>query len=216
MKNIEWIVNFLVKLIILGLFILFSFYKMKVSLTYVIIELLCFSTINSFYIIDKKIRFDIEIFSFQGMSIFLLERLAIFYWMGIPEIIYKDYLYVKLLFVITFIILFVLLNVKNSGKYLKIYFYITSFYLIIIANIFQTNFLFKFFYIFGDDFFRLLPFAFFIYDGWISNFGIDIILTGIFSLFLMSKSKKYLFVYTFLILYIFLRYMIIYLGGQMI
>ena len=211
MKNIEWIVNFLVKLIILILFVLFSLHKMEVSLTFVIIELLCFSTINSFYIIDKKIRFDIEIFSFQGVSIFLLERLAIFYWKGIPEIIYKDYIYVKLLFVIVFFILFVLLNVKNSSRYLKIYFYITSFYLVVIANIFQTNFLFKFFYMFGHDFFRLLPFAFFIYDGWVANFRLDIILVGFLSLFLMSKDNKYLFTCVLVTLCIFLRYMIIHL-----
>ncbi len=216
MKNIEWGGNFLVKLIILILFILFSFHKMEISILFITVELLLFSFINSFIIENKKIRFDIEIFSFQGMSIFLLERLAIFYWNGIPEIVYKDYVYVKLLFVITFFIIFVLLNIKNSSKYLKIYFYITLFYLVVIANVFQTNFLFKFFYIFGDEFFRLLPFAFFIYDGWIANFGIDIILTGVFSLFLTSKSRKYLFVCISLILYIFLRYMIIYLGGQMI
>ena len=155
-------------------------------------------------------------FSFLGITIFLLERLAIFYWKGIPEIIYKDYIYVELLFVITFFIIFILLNIKSNNKYLKTFFYITLFYLVVIANIFQTNFLFKFFYIFSDDFSKLLPFAFFIYDGWRANFELDVILVGIFSLFLMSKSRKYLFTYILLVLCIFLRYMIIYLGSQMI
>ncbi len=67
MKKTDVTVNIFVKLVILTLFILFSYYKMRINLFFIITELFIFIFLNSFILTDDKVRFDIELFSFQGM-----------------------------------------------------------------------------------------------------------------------------------------------------
>ena len=66
--------NILIRLILLIMFVVFSFYKMKINLFYITIELLIFSFINWFIIKKKKIVFDMELFSFQAITVFYFER----------------------------------------------------------------------------------------------------------------------------------------------
>ena len=79
MKKTDVTVNIFVKLVILTLFILFSYYKMRINIFYITAELLLFSFINSFFIKDKKFLFNMEVFSFQAATVFYFERRANFY-----------------------------------------------------------------------------------------------------------------------------------------
>ena len=127
MKKTDVTVNIFVKLVILTLFILFSYYKMRINIFYITAELLLFSFINSFFIKDKKFLFNMEVFSFQAATVFYFERRANFYWREVPEKIYDNFDYVKLLFLLFLVIISIFLYFKSENKYLKKYIYFIFF-----------------------------------------------------------------------------------------
>ena len=65
LKNTEEYFLFLAKFILLILFVFLSFYKIEVNLLIIILVLFFFSFINSLFLFDRKIKFDLEVFSFQ-------------------------------------------------------------------------------------------------------------------------------------------------------
>ena len=121
MKKTDVTVNIFVKLVILTLFILFSYYKMRINIFYITAELLLFSFINSFFIKDKKFLFNMEVFSFQAATVFYFERRANFYWREVPDEIFDNFNYIKLLFLLCLIIILMFLYFKNENKLLKKY-----------------------------------------------------------------------------------------------
>ena len=101
--------------------------------------LLVFSFINSFIIKNKKISIDVEIFIFQAASVFYLELRANFKWREEPERIFDNYGYVKVLFILVFILTFIYLCIRNENKLLKKYVYSIFFILVIIEIIFEIG-----------------------------------------------------------------------------
>ena len=204
MKNIEWASNFLMKLIILILFVLFSFYKMKINLLVITVELLLFSFINSFIIENKRIKFDFEIFSFQAIAVFYLERKGIFYWREVPEEIFDNYDYIKLLFVAVFITGFIFLFFKSKNEFLKKYFFCISLSLVMIQNIFEIEPAIPMMehFIFG-----LIYFVLSTWEAIFCHFRIDIAIIAILVYFLVRKDKKFLYIYFFIVLCLFIRYL---------
>ncbi len=209
MKNIEWVVNFLVKIIILVLFVLFSFYRMEINLLVITVVLLLFSFINSFIIENKKVKFDFEIFSFQAITIFYLERLGIFNWREVPDKIFDNYDYIKLLFVVIFIIVFIFLFFKSKNKFLKKYFFCISLSLVMIQNIFEM----KFFYAIPviGAYLGGIYIGLSVLEAGFSYVRIDIAIIAILVYFLVRKDKKFLYVYFFMILCFFIRHLTEYL-----
>ncbi len=204
MKNIEWVVNFLVKLIILVLFVLFSFYRMEKNLLVITVVLLLFSFINSFIIENKRIKFDFEIFSFQAIAVFYLERKGIFYWREVSEGIFDNYDYIKLLFIAVFIIVFIFLFFKSKNKFLKRYFYCISLSLVMIQNIFEIEPAIPMMehFIFG-----LIYFVLSTWEAIFCHFRIDIAIIAVLAYFLVRKDKKFLYVYFFIVLCFFIRHL---------
>ena len=204
MKNIDWAFNFLVKFIFLILFVLFSFYKMKINLLVITVELLLFSFINSFIIENKRIKFDFEIFSFQAIAVFYLERKGIFYWREVPEEIFDNYDYIKLLFVAVFITGFIFLFFKSKNEFLKKYFFCISLSLVMIQNIFEIEPAIPMMehFIFG-----LIYFVLSTWEAIFCHFRIDIAIIAILVYFLVRKDKKFLYIYFFIVLCLFIRYL---------
>ena len=205
MKNIDWAFNFLVKLIFLVLFVLFSFYRMEINFLVIIITLLSFSFINSFIIENKKIKFDFEIFSFQAISVFYLERRGIFYWREVPEEIYDNYDYIKLLFVAVFIVAFIFLFFKSKNEFLKKYFYCLFLSLVMIQNIFEIEIFYAIPVI--GNFIGIIYIGLSVWEAGFSYVRIDIAIIAILVYFLVRKDKKFLYVYFFIVLCFFIRYL---------
>ncbi len=205
MKNIECVVNFLVKLIILVLFVLFSYYRMEINFLVIIVTLLLFSFINSFIIENKKIKFDFEIFSFQAITVFYLERKGIFYWREVPEEIFDNYDYIKLLFVAVFIIVFVFLLFKSKNEFLKKYFYCLSLSLVVIQNIFEVV-IFVAIPVIGA-YLGGIYIGLSVWEAGFSYVRIDIAIIAIVVYFLVRKDKKFLYLYFFIVLCFFIRYL---------
>ncbi len=205
MKNIEWVVNFLVKLIILVLFVLFSYYRMEINFLVIIVTLLLFSFTNSFIIENKKIKFDFEIFSFQAITVFYLERKGIFYWREVPEEIFYNYDYIKLLFVAVFIIVFVFLLFKSKNEFLKNYFYCLSLSLVVIQNIFEVV-IFVAIPVIGA-YLGGIYIGLSVWEAGFSYVRIDIAIIAIVVYFLVRKDKKFLYLYFFIVLCFFIRYL---------
>ena len=205
MKNIEWVVNFLVKLIILVLFVLFSYYRMEINFLVIIVTLLLFSFTNSFIIENKKIKFDFEIFSFQAITVFYLERKGIFYWREVPEEIFYNYDYIKLLFVAVFIIVFVFLLFKSKNEFLKKYFYCISLSLVVIQNIFEVA-IFLAIPVIGA-YLGGIYIGLSVWEAGFSYVRIDIAIIAIVVYFLVRKDKNFLYLYFFIVLCFFIRYL---------
>ena len=187
--------NILIRLILLIMFVVFSFYKMKINLFYITIELLIFSFINSFIIKKKKIVFDMELFSFQAITVFYFEREANFYWREVPERTFNNYNYIKLLFAIIFIVIFIYLLKNKKNNFLRKYFCWISFILIVIENIFEIE-IFSLFWVF--TIFMSITFMY------------DIILFVVITIFLLKSdfknNKNYFYCTYFIILSFVIRH----------
>ena len=157
--------------------------------------LLVFSFINSFIIKNKKISIDVEIFIFQAASVFYLERRANFKWREVPERIFDNYGYVKVLFILVFILTFIYLCIRNENKLLKIYVYSIFFILVIIENIFEIGIIYT------------ISLLFSIPSTVLSYTRIDIAVIGIVIFLFIKKEKKFFLIYNFVILCLFVRYM---------
>lgn len=195
MKKIDLILNILIKLILLAIFVLFSFYKLKINILVITMTLLVFSFINSFIIKNKKISIDVEIFIFQAASVFYLERRANFKWREVPERIFDNYGYVKVLFILVFILTFIYLCIRNENKLLKKYVCSIFFILVIIENIFEIGIIYT------------ISLLFSIPSTVLSYTRIDIAVMGIVIFLFIKKEKKFFLIYNFVILCLFVRYM---------
>ena len=195
MKKIDLILNILIKLILLAIFVLFSFYKLKINILVITMTLLVFSFINSFIIKNKKISIDVEIFIFQAASVFYLERRANFKWREVPERIFDNYGYVKVLFILVFILTFIYFCIRNENKLLKKYVYSIFFILVIIENIFEIGIIYT------------ISLLFSIPSTVLSYTRIDIAVIGIVIFLFIKKEKKFFLIYNFVILCLFVRYM---------
>ena len=207
MKNTTLWLNILIKLIILVLFLLFSFYGMKINFLYITIEFLIFSFINSFTFENKKIKFDVEFFSFQSITVFFIHGFGIFDMIKIPEKILENYNYVKLLFVVIYVISFLLLYFKSENTILKDFFYFLLFFLLFFQNIFEINI----FYLipFIGKFLLGIKFSLDFGGPIFKSLSLDIIIVSIFLFFLSVKNKKFFFLFNYIILCFFIRYVTI-------
>ncbi len=203
LKNTEEYFLFLAKFILLILFVFLSFYKIEVNLLIIILVLFFFSFINSLFLFDRKIKFDLEVFSFQIITAIFLERTAIFYWREVPEKIFYNYNYVKILFLVVSVFVFMFLKYKSDNKLLKKYFNIIFLYLVIVQDIFDIGYL------------AVLSFIFSVYETMLTYFMIDIMFIMLLNFFLAKKNKNFFHVYFFLILCIFIRYITNTLGGTL-
>ena len=199
LRKSDLILNIIIKTVILILFVWFSFYKMRINLFYITVELLLFSFVNSFIIKDKKISFDMELLSFQMVTVFYLERKANFNWRDVPEKIFDNDNYAKILFILVFTAIFIYLRIKNENKFLKKYTYYMFFILVIIENILEIEIMYSISLIFS------IPSAILTYT------RIDIAVIGVIMFLLSQKDKKIFLIYNFIILCLFVRYMTIYL-----
>ncbi len=203
MKKTDVTVNIFVKLVILTLFILFSYYKMRINLFFIITELFIFIFLNSFILTDDKVRFDIELFSFQGMLIFLFVRPIIFYWDGIPDKIYEkifyNYNYVIYFFIFYIISVFIFFRMKKNVFWEK-YFYYFLIYMVLISNIFNIGYLIKIYNLFS---FYFISFS--LNEAWLTHWFADIILFGFLVIFFLKKNRNFIYTYPFLVLCFIIR-----------
>ena len=194
MKNTNWIIFLFIKVIILILFIYFTLYKKEANLLYITIELLLFSFVNSFIIDNQKLKFDFEILSFQMITVFYFERLSIYNFREVSEDIFSNYNYIKLLFIVVFAAVFIFLTFRSKNKFLKVYFYCLFLSMIVIQNIFEIEALY------------LITIAVSLFEVALSNAMIDIGFISLLIYFHSRKNKKFLYIYFFIILSIFIRY----------
>ena len=194
MKNTSWIIFLFIKVIILILFIYFTLYKKEANLLYITIELLLFSFVNSFIIDNQKLKFDFEILSFQMITVFYFERLSIYNFREVSEDIFSNYNYIKLLFIVVFAAVFIFLTFRSKNKFLKVYFYCLFLSMIVIQNVFEIEALY------------LITIAVSLFEVALSNAMIDIGFISLLIYFHSRKNKKFLYIYFFIILSIFIRY----------
>ena len=194
MKNTSWIIFLFIKVIILILFIYFTLYKKEANLLYITIELLLFSLVNSFIIDNRKLKFDFELLSFQMITVFYFERLSIYNYREVSEDIFSNYNYVKLLFIVIFAVVFIFLTFRSKNLFLKIYFYCLFLSLIVVQNIFEIEALY------------LITIAVSLFEVALSNAMIDIGFISLLIYFHSKKNKKFLYIYFFIILSIFIRH----------
>ncbi len=194
MKNTNWIIFLFIKVIILILFIYFTLYKKEANLLYITIELLLFSFVNSFIIDNQKLKFDFEILSFQMITVFYFERLSIYNFREVSEDIFSNYNYIKLLFIVVFAAVFIFLTFRSKNKFLKVYFYCLFLSMIVIQNVFEIEALY------------LITIAVSLFEVALSNAMIDIGFISLLIYFHSRKNKKFLYIYFFIILSIFIRY----------
>ena len=199
MKKIDLVVNICIKLAVLALFVLFSYYKLKMNILVITIVLLIFSFINSFIIKNNKISFDMELFFFQAVTVFYFERRANFKWREVPEKIFDNYDYVKVVFILIITAVLIFIYIKKENKLLKQYACCMFFVLIIIENIFEIEIIYSISLLFS------IPSAILTYT------RIDIAVIGVIMFLLSQKDKKFFLIYNFIILCLFVRYMTIYL-----
>ncbi len=194
MKKTNWVIFLFIKVIILILFIYFTLYKKEANLLYITIELLLFSLVNSFIIDNRKLKFDFELLSFQMITVFYFERLSIYNYREVSEDIFSNYNYVKLLFIVIFAVVFIFLTFRSKNLFLKIYFYCLFLSLIVVQNIFEIEALY------------LITIAVSLFEVALSNAMIDIGFISLLIYFHSKKNKKFLYIYFFIILSIFIRH----------
>lgn len=194
MKKTNWVIFLFIKVIILILFIYFTLYKKEANLLYITIELLLFSLVNSFIIDNRKLKFDFEILSFQMITVFYFERLRIYNYREVSEDIFNNYNYVKLLFIVIFAAVFIFLTFRSKDKFLKVYFYCLFLSMIVVQNIFEI------------EAFYLITIFISVFEVVFSNVMIDIGFIALLIFFQSRKNKKFIYVYFFIILSIFIRY----------
>ena len=194
MKKTNWVIFLFIKVIILILFIYFTLYKKEANLLYITIELLLFSFVNSFIIDNQKLKFDFELLSFQMITVFYFERLSIYNYREVSEDIFSNYNYVKLLFIVIFAVVFIFLTFRSKNLFLKIYFYCLFLSLIVVQNIFEIEALY------------LITIAVSLFEVALSNAMIDIGFISLLIYFHSKKNKKFLYIYFFIILSIFIRH----------
>ena len=206
MKKIDLVVNIFISFVILTLFGVYSFYKMKINYLDIIIMFLLFSFINSFIIKNNKLVFDSDFFSFQAITTFLTQSFGIFSFMYLPEEVTKNYEYIKLLFFVLLFIYFIFLFTKSKNSALRLYFCIISFFLIVINDIFGI----EIFYLIPllGDILRGLKFSLDFSGAIFKGLYLDIFYISIFLLFLSIKykEKKIFFVFNYIILCLLVRY----------
>ena len=195
LKKMDFLASLFLKVIILIVFLLFSYYQMKLNLFIAVITLLLFSFLNSFFILEWKIKFDMEIFSFQAITVFLFVRRALFYWREVPEEIFTHYDYIVLMFLVVSFLLFIFLKFKNENLFLRKYFYSVFLFLIIVQNILESKYL------------AIVTLLTSVYNTVFSYYMIDILIVAIVNSFFVKKDKKFIAVYFFIILAVLLRYM---------
>ena len=195
LKKLDFLFSFLVKIIILIIFGIFCCYIMSLNLLVIVITLLFFSFMNSFLILEGRTKFDMEIFSFQAIAVFLFERRAIFYWREVPDKIFTHYSYIVLLFLLISLILFIFLKFKNENIFLRKYFYCIFLYLIVIQNMLESEYL------------VIISLIVSVYEAVFSYYMIDILVISVVNIFLIKKNKKFIYNYFFIVLAVLIRCM---------
>ena len=195
LKKSDFLISVFLKIIILMIFLLFCYYKMKLNLFIIVITLLFFSLLNSFFILDGKIKFDMELFSFQAITCIFFERTAIFNWREVSEKIFSNYNYVILIFMLISLVLFLFLKFKSENIFLRKYFYCIFLYLVVIQNILESEYL------------EIISIMVSVYEVVFSHYMIDIFIISVINIILIKKDKKFIYNYFFIFLAVLIRYM---------
>ena len=112
----------------------------------------------------------------------------------VSEDIFSNYNYIKLLFIVVFAAVFIFLTFRSKNKFLKVYFYCLFLSMIVIQNVFEIEALY------------LITIAVSLFEVALSNAMIDIGFISLLIYFHSRKNKKFLYIYFFIILSIFIRY----------
>lgn len=187
-------INLVFKILNLLFFYYFIRYIMLINLSIITLVFLVFTVFNSFFFENKVIKFNVDIFIFQVMSVFFLERESMFNLVELPEEMVVNKNYIIYLFVFLAIIFIIYLQLNQKRKIgISVYFYTMLVCLILLENIFKIQFIYVF----------IWPFL--ILSGILTLNMLDIVFIMICSILIEENRKHYILILNFFIIAIFMR-----------
>lgn len=164
------------------------------NLSIITLVFLTFTIFNSFFFENKVIKFNINIFIFQVMTVFFLERESMFNLVELPEEIVtnKDYIIYLFAFLVVLFITYFQLNQKRKMG-IRVYFYTMLIFLILLENIFKIRFIYV----------VISPFL--ILSGIFTLNMLDIVFTIICSMLIKENRRHYILILNFFVIAIFIR-----------
>ena len=173
--------------------------------SFIIIELISFSFINSLFFKDKKIIFNKDIFLFQAVTVLFWNRLSSFNPIYFSNLLSKTvflkeqgqainftsyYSILKPFYYFLIPIIFIIIFFSKD-KLLKCYSLFLTIYCIFLSNIFQINFIQESF---------IPVFFIWIWENFCSSFLISICIIVLFFILFLKKDQAYKFVWYLLVL----------------
>lgn len=164
------------------------------NLSIITLVFLTFTIFNSFFFENKVIKFNINIFIFQVMTVFFLERESMFNLVELPEEIVtnKDYIIYLFTFLVVLFITYFQLNQKRKMG-IRVYFYTMLIFLILLENIFKIRFIY------------VVIWPFLILSGIFTLNMLDIVFTIICSMLIKENRRHYILILNFFVIAIFIR-----------
>ena len=164
------------------------------NLSIITLIFLTFTIFNSFFFENKVIKFNINIFIFQVMTVFFLERESMFNLVELPEeiITNKDYIIYLFAFLVVLFITYFQLNQKRKMG-IRVYFYTMLIFLILLENIFKIRFIY------------VVIWPFLILSGIFTLNMLDIVFTIICSMLIKENRRHYILILNFFVIAIFIR-----------
>lgn len=164
------------------------------NLSIITLVFLTFTIFNSFFFENKVIKFNINIFIFQVMTVFFLERESMFNLVELPEEIVtnKDYIIYLFAFLVVLFITYFQLNQKRKMG-IRVYFYTMLIFLILLENIFKIRFIY------------VVIWPFLILSGIFTLNMLDIVFTIICSMLIKENRRHYILILNFFVIAIFIR-----------
>lgn len=164
------------------------------NLSIITLVFLTFTIFNSFFFENKVIKFNINIFIFQVMTVFFLERESMFNLVELPEEIVtnKDYIIYLFAFLVVLFITYFQLNQKRKMG-IRVYFYTMLIFLILLENIFKIRFI------------CVVIWPFLILSGIFTLNMLDIVFTIICSMLIKQNRRHYILILNFFVIAIFIR-----------
>ena len=164
------------------------------NLSIITLVFLTFTIFNSFFFENKVIKFNINIFIFQVMTVFFLERESMFNLVELPEEIVtnKDYIIYLFAFLVVLFITYFQLNQKRKMG-IRVYFYTMLIFLILLENIFKIRFIY------------VVIWPFLILSGIFTLNMLDIVFTISCSMLIKENRRHYILILNFFVIAIFIR-----------
>ena len=164
------------------------------NLSIITLVFLTFTIFNSFFFENKVIKFNINIFIFQVMTVFFLERESMFNLVELPEEIVtnKDYIIYLFAFLVVLFITYFQSNQKRKMG-IRVYFYTMLIFLILLENIFKIRFIY------------VVIWPFLILSGIFTLNMLDIVFTISCSMLIKENRRHYILILNFFVIAIFIR-----------